>query len=95
MTSSTTEILRDGEMGVQFRPQDERKSDFLENYSMIKIAPLDPRDAFFGGHTGNIVIRYYGYGENTLRGRVLFISVYTENGCISDRTSYLYRLGLY
>jgi len=31
--------------------------DFPENHPMIKIAPLNPRNAFFGC-TGNIVTRY-------------------------------------
>ena len=31
--------------------------DFLENHPIIKSAPLDPRDAFFGGRTENIVTR--------------------------------------
>jgi len=61
--------------------------EFLENHPMTKIAPLDPRDVFFGVRTGNIVTRNYGYGENTLRERVLSVSVCTENGCISNRTS--------
>jgi len=31
--------------------------DFLENHPMIKITPLDPRNAFFGDYTRNSVIR--------------------------------------
>ncbi|KYN21601.1 hypothetical protein ALC57_06024, partial [Trachymyrmex cornetzi] len=31
--------------------------DFLENAQIIKNSPLDPRDAFFGGRTGNIATR--------------------------------------
>jgi len=41
--------------------------DFLENHPMIKIAPLDPRDAFFGGRTGNIVTRYETMGTEKIR----------------------------
>jgi len=41
--------------------------DFLENHPMIKIAPLDPRDAFFGGRTGNIVTRYEITGTEKIR----------------------------
>jgi len=40
--------------------------DFLE-IPMIKIAPLDPRDAFFGGRTGNIVTRYKITGTEKIR----------------------------
>jgi len=57
---------------------------FLENYPMIKIAPLDLRDTSFGGRTGNIVTRYEITNTEKIRGRVLSVSVYTENGCISD-----------
>jgi len=60
---------------------------FLENHPMIKIALLDPRDAFFGGRTMNIIFRYEVTGENTLRERVFSVPICIENGCISDRTS--------
>ncbi|XP_070171517.1 uncharacterized protein [Polyergus mexicanus] len=32
--------------------------EYLENHPMVETPPLDPRDAFFGGRTGNIVTRY-------------------------------------
>jgi G:T-mismatch repair DNA endonuclease (very short patch repair protein) len=41
--------------------------EFLENHPMIQIAPLDPRDAFFGGRTGNIVTRYEVTGNEKIR----------------------------
>jgi len=41
--------------------------DFLENHPMIKITSLDPRDAFFGDCTGNIVIRYEITGMEKIR----------------------------
>jgi len=44
-----------------------KMSDFLKNHTLIKSDLLDPRDAFFGGRTENIVIqRNYEYRENTL-----------------------------
>lgn len=33
-------------------------SDFLKNHALIKSNPLNPRDAFFGGRTGNIATWY-------------------------------------
>jgi len=32
--------------------------EFVKNHPMVQIAPLDPRDAFFGGRTGNISTRH-------------------------------------
>src|SRR5436190_11168643 len=32
--------------------------EFLENHPLVESPPLDPRDAFFGGRTGNIATRY-------------------------------------
>ncbi|XP_067209960.1 uncharacterized protein [Linepithema humile] len=32
--------------------------EFLQNHPMIEIEPLNPRDAFYDGRTGNIVTRY-------------------------------------
>ncbi|XP_070171144.1 uncharacterized protein, partial [Polyergus mexicanus] len=32
--------------------------EYLENHPLVETSPLDPRDAFFGGRTGNIVTRY-------------------------------------
>ncbi|KAL6433562.1 hypothetical protein ACFW04_006565 [Cataglyphis niger] len=32
--------------------------EYVENHPMVETPPLDPRDAFFGGRTGNIVTRY-------------------------------------
>ena len=46
--------------------------------------PLDPREVFFGGRTENIITRY-GYGENTLCGRVFSVFVRIENGYFSVR----------
>lgn len=41
--------------------------EFVENHPIIKIAPLDPRDAFFGGRTGNVVTRYETSGNEKIR----------------------------
>jgi len=32
--------------------------EFLKRHPLVETASLDPRDAFFGGRTGNIVTRY-------------------------------------
>ncbi|KAL6416990.1 hypothetical protein ACFW04_013047 [Cataglyphis niger] len=32
--------------------------EYLDNHPMVETSPLDPRDAFFGGRTGNIATRY-------------------------------------
>ncbi|KYN23128.1 hypothetical protein ALC57_04462 [Trachymyrmex cornetzi] len=41
--------------------------DFLENAQIIKNSPLDPRDAFFGGRTGNIATRCDVAGTKKIR----------------------------
>ncbi|XP_018370538.1 PREDICTED: uncharacterized protein LOC108766020 [Trachymyrmex cornetzi] len=41
--------------------------DFLENAQIIKNSPLDPRDAFFGGRTGNIATRCDVAGTEKIR----------------------------
>ncbi|XP_011631834.1 uncharacterized protein LOC105423675, partial [Pogonomyrmex barbatus] len=41
--------------------------EFLENHPMVQIPPLDPRDAFFGGRTGNIATRYEITGTEKIR----------------------------
>jgi len=41
--------------------------DFVENHPIINIAPLDPRDAFFGGRTENIITRYEITGTEKIR----------------------------
>ncbi|KYN21643.1 hypothetical protein ALC57_05979 [Trachymyrmex cornetzi] len=40
---------------------------FLENAQIIKNSPLDPRDAFFGGRTGNIATRCDVAGTEKIR----------------------------
>jgi len=64
--------------------EDPEMRDFFENYSMIKIAILDLRDAFFGGHTGNIVTRYEVTDTENIR-YVCSVSIRTENGYIFNR----------
>ncbi|XP_071581363.1 uncharacterized protein [Temnothorax nylanderi] len=41
--------------------------DYLENHSLLKHAPLDPRDAFYGGRTGNIATRREIRGTEKIR----------------------------
>ncbi|XP_070162481.1 uncharacterized protein [Polyergus mexicanus] len=41
--------------------------EYLENHPMVETPPLDPRDAFFGGRTGNIVTRYEVTGMEKIR----------------------------
>jgi G:T-mismatch repair DNA endonuclease (very short patch repair protein) len=41
--------------------------DFLTNHALLETPPLDPRDAFFGGRTGNIVTRYEVTGTEKIR----------------------------
>ncbi|KYQ50577.1 hypothetical protein ALC60_10335 [Trachymyrmex zeteki] len=41
--------------------------DFLENVPIIKNSPLDPRDAFFDGRTGNIATRCEVVGTEKIR----------------------------
>ncbi|KYN23135.1 hypothetical protein ALC57_04438 [Trachymyrmex cornetzi] len=41
--------------------------DFLENAQIIKNSPLDPRNAFFGGQTGNIATRCDVAGTEKIR----------------------------
>ncbi|XP_018360602.1 PREDICTED: uncharacterized protein LOC108759595 [Trachymyrmex cornetzi] len=41
--------------------------EFLENAQIIKNSPLDPRDAFFGGRTGNIATRCDVAGTEKIR----------------------------
>ncbi|XP_025160709.1 uncharacterized protein LOC112589908 [Harpegnathos saltator] len=41
--------------------------DFLANHSMLETEPLDPRKAFFGGRTGNIVTRCDVAGTEKIR----------------------------
>ncbi|XP_018370161.1 PREDICTED: uncharacterized protein LOC108765813, partial [Trachymyrmex cornetzi] len=41
--------------------------DFLKNHTLLKSDPLDPRDAFFGGRTGNIATRYEITGTEKIR----------------------------
>ncbi|KYQ49645.1 hypothetical protein ALC60_11278 [Trachymyrmex zeteki] len=40
---------------------------FLENVPIIKNSPLDSRDAFFGGRTGNIATRCEVVGTEKIR----------------------------
>ncbi|XP_011705890.1 PREDICTED: uncharacterized protein LOC105461097 [Wasmannia auropunctata] len=40
--------------------------EFVENHPMIKIAPLDLRNAFFGGRTGNVMTRYETSGNEKI-----------------------------
>lgn len=46
---------------------------FLESHPMMNAPPLDPRDAFFGGRTGNIVTRYKITGTEKIR----YVDVYS------------------
>ncbi|KYQ50354.1 putative DNA polymerase [Trachymyrmex zeteki] len=46
---------------------DREVREFVEKHPMIQIAPLDPRDAFFGERTGNIVTRYAVEGNEKIR----------------------------
>ena len=41
--------------------------EFLESHPMVETAPLDPRDAFFGGRTGNIATHYKITGAEKIR----------------------------
>ncbi|XP_070158004.1 uncharacterized protein [Polyergus mexicanus] len=41
--------------------------EYLENHPMVETSPLDPRDAFFGSRTGNIVTRYEVTGTEKIR----------------------------
>ncbi|XP_070167780.1 uncharacterized protein [Polyergus mexicanus] len=41
--------------------------EYLENHPMVETSPPDPRDAFFGGRTGNIVTRYEVTGTEKIR----------------------------
>ncbi|XP_071581882.1 uncharacterized protein [Temnothorax nylanderi] len=41
--------------------------DYLENHPLLKHAPLDPRDAFYGGRTGNIATRREIRGTEKIR----------------------------
>jgi len=69
--------------------------EFLKNHLMIQIPPLDPRYAFFGGRTGNIVTRT---GNIVTRYEVMnnekiryidmcSLLVHIENRCLSNQTS--------
>ncbi|XP_025073692.1 uncharacterized protein LOC112552506 [Pogonomyrmex barbatus] len=40
---------------------------FLKDHPLIKNTPLDPREAFYGGRTGNIVTRYEVSGTEKIR----------------------------
>src|SRR5436190_2172200 len=42
-------------------------SEYLRNHPMVESAPLDPRDAFFGGRTGNIATRCEVAGTEKIR----------------------------
>jgi len=41
--------------------------DFIENHLMLINSPLDSREAFFGGRTENIIIRYEVTGTEKIR----------------------------
>ncbi|KAL6420497.1 hypothetical protein ACFW04_013832 [Cataglyphis niger] len=41
--------------------------EYLDNHPLVETSPLDPRDAFFGGRTGNIVTRYEVTGTEKIR----------------------------
>ena len=47
--------------------QNEEMRDFLRHHQMIENKPLDPREAFYGGRTGNIVTRYEAAGTEKIR----------------------------
>ncbi|XP_025163157.1 uncharacterized protein LOC112590523 [Harpegnathos saltator] len=47
--------------------ENQEMRDFVENHPMLRIMPLDPRDTFFGGRTGNIVTRYEVTGDEKIR----------------------------
>ncbi|KAL6417359.1 hypothetical protein ACFW04_012817 [Cataglyphis niger] len=41
--------------------------EYLDNHPLVETSPLDPRDAFFGGRTGNIVTQYEVTGTEKIR----------------------------
>ncbi|KAL6417642.1 hypothetical protein ACFW04_012600 [Cataglyphis niger] len=41
--------------------------EYLDNHPLMETSPLDPRDAFFGGRTSNIVMRYEVTGTEKIR----------------------------
>lgn len=52
----------DREMGVNVEMHE-----YLQQHQMIENKPLDPRDAFYGGRTGNIATRYEITGTEKIR----------------------------
>ncbi|XP_025159877.1 uncharacterized protein LOC112589711 [Harpegnathos saltator] len=60
--------------------------DFLANHSMLETEPLDPREAFFGGYTENIVTRCDIMGTEKLRRRMLLVPVCAKDGLFSARS---------
>src|SRR5215831_4971250 len=47
--------------------ENQEMREFVKNHSMVQIAPLDPRNTFFGGRTGNISTRHEVTGAEKIR----------------------------
>ncbi|KAL6446793.1 hypothetical protein ACFW04_001313 [Cataglyphis niger] len=54
-------------LAISWRLHNREMREYLDNHPLVETSPLDPRNAFFGGRTGNIVTRYEVTGVEKIR----------------------------
>ncbi|KAL6421648.1 hypothetical protein ACFW04_014566 [Cataglyphis niger] len=61
-------VMEKWECSFDHDMQDNREMrEYLDNHPLVETSPLAPRDAFFGGRTGNIMTRYEVAGTEKIR----------------------------